>query len=315
MTSEPAGGTDDASASRRLLIDNPYLLLAFASLCWSANHIIGRAIAGHIPPVLFSTLRWLIPAILIFLIARTQLRGDWPIIRRNWRIIVFLGITGGAIYGVGQYVGLALTTALNVSVLNSTAPVFIVMAGWLIFRDRFTSLQAAGIACSLLGVIVIVTRAELQALLSLSFNAGDLIITANQMIWAVYSVFLRKRPQLDLMSFMFAFAVISTVTTTPFAVAEYAAGARMDLSWLTVGAIVFVGIFPSFLAFTSWTRGIAMIGSNRAGPFLHLIPLYSAVMATVFLGERLMLYHALGFALILAGVWLAARRRDAPEAG
>lgn len=309
MTSTPAG---PAASSRRLLVDNAYLLLAFSSLCWSGNHIVGRAIAGHVPPMAISVARWLVPMLVILLIAREHLVRDWPAIRANWRIMLFFGLAGGAVFGALQYVALNHTTALNVSVLNSLGPVFIVAAGALVFRDPLTWLQGLGIAVSLFGVLVIVTRADLAALFGLSFNLGDLLIVLNQCIWAFYSIFLRRKPDIHWLSFMFVLAAISVVTTVPFALTEHASGAQLHADWLTLGAILFVGIFPSFLAFASWNRGVALIGTNRAGPFLHLIPLYSALLATMLLGERLMLFHALGFALIVAGVWLAARKRDAP---
>jgi drug/metabolite transporter (DMT)-like permease len=303
--------SEDAGEARPFL-GNAYLLLAFASLCWSGNHIVGRMIAGHVPPLAVSTLRWIFPTILIFLLARPYLQRDWPVIRSHWPILTLLALTGGAGFGALIYIGLQYTGALNVSLLNSLAPVFIVAAGALVFRDPFTGSQAAGIAVSLLGVLVIVTRADLQTLLTLSFNVGDIIVIVNMVIWAVYSIFLRKKPEMHWLSFMFAFAAISTIATLPLAVIEYMSGSRMQADWLTLGSIAFIGIFPSFLAFAAWIRGVGLIGSNRAGPFLHLIPLYSAVLAVALLGESLMLYLALGFVLILTGVWLAARAKDAP---
>jgi drug/metabolite transporter (DMT)-like permease len=314
MPPQPAPRTDDLPAQRRSPIDSAFLLLAFASLCWSGNHIVGRAIAGHVPPVAVSVARWLLPMLVIVLIAREHLARDWPAIRSGWRIMLFFGLAGGTVFGMLQYLALNYTTALNVSVLNSLGPVFIVAAGALVYRDRLTWMQGFGIAVSLLGVLVIVTRADLAALLGLSFNLGDLLIVLNQAIWAFYSIFLRKKPDIHWLSFMFVLAVISTVTTIPLAVIEHLGGARLHADWITAGAIVFVGIFPSLLAFASWNRGVALIGTNRAGPFLHLIPLYSVLLATFLLGEHLMAFHALGFALIVAGVWLAARRRDAPAA-
>src|SRR5438477_8596761 len=126
---------EDARATGGLA-GNPYILLALASLFWSGNHIIGRAIAGHVPPVGVSTARWLLPAIVLWPFARPHLLREWPTIRAHWRLLLFLGITGGAIFTVGQYVGLQYTTALNVSVLNSLAPVVIVACGAAIFRHR-----------------------------------------------------------------------------------------------------------------------------------------------------------------------------------
>jgi drug/metabolite transporter (DMT)-like permease len=285
-----------------------YLLIAISALCWSGNHILGRAIAGHVPPFAISTVRWLMPALILWPFARPHLARDWPAIRRHWKLILFLGIIGGALFGALQYIGLQYTTAINVSVLNSLAPVLIGMAGVALFRDRLTGRQMLGIAVSLAGVLVIISKASLAALGTLGFNWGDLIILFNMVMWAVYSACLRLRPPLHWLSFTFALALISGVATAPFWIWEHASGFTLQPTLLTVGALAYVSIFPSLVAYAGWNRGVDLIGANRAGVFLHLVPLYSAVLAGLLLGESLMLYHVAGFLLILGGVWLAARK-------
>jgi drug/metabolite transporter (DMT)-like permease len=284
-----------------------YGLLALASLCWSGNHILGRAIAGHVPPLGISTVRWLVPALVLWFFARAHLRRDWPEIRRHWRVMLFLGLTGGSIFTVLQYVALQYTTALNISVMNSLAPVFMVMAGAIAFFDRLYARQAAGIAVSLLGVLAIVTHGEIETLAELRFNRGDVMVVINMAVWALYSACLRLCPKIHWLSFLFVLGVISSAGTLPLAVWEHASGYTFQPTWLTALAVVYVSTLPSVVAFASWNRGVALIGSNRSGPFLHLIPLYSAVLASVLLGEQLMAYHVVGFVFILLGVWLAAR--------
>ena len=287
---------------------NAYLVLALASLFWSGNHVLGRAIAGHVPPLGISTLRWLLPALVLGVAAREHLRRDWPLIRRHWRILLLLGLTGGSIFTVLQYVALQYTTALNMSVMNSLAPVFMLLAGTAIFFDRLHVPQVVGIGVSFLGVIAIVTRGDFDNLAQLRFNRGDLMVVASMSVWAIYSSFLRLCPKIHWLSFLVVLATISAAGTLPLFALESWSGFTFQPTLLTAFAIFYVAIFPSVLAFAAWNRGVALIGSNRAAPFLHLIPLYSAVLASVFLGERLMLYHAVGFAFILTGVWLAARQ-------
>jgi drug/metabolite transporter (DMT)-like permease len=289
------------------LFDNPYVLLAVASLCWSGNHVLGRAIAGHVPPLGVSTLRWLLPSMALIPLALPHLRRDWRQIAAHWRILAFLSVMGGALFGALQYVGLQYTTALNVSVLNSLAPVFIVVAAALAFGDRISASQGLGIATSLTGVLVIVTRLDAETLTAVRFNVGDLIIVFNMACWAIYAVYLRRRPNIHWLSFIVVFGAGAAIATFPFAVWEHASGFVFQPTLLTVAAILYVATLPSFVAFAAWSRGTDLIGANRAGPFLHLVPLYSAVLAWALLGERLMAYHVLGFALILAGVWFAAR--------
>ena len=283
------------------------LCAAFASLCWSGNHIVGRAIAGDLPPLAVGSIRWIVPALVLAPFAWPHLRRDWPEILRTWPTVIVLSIVGGAIFGTLQYVGLQFTTAMNVSVLNSVAPVFIVGAGWLLFSDRVGLSQAAGIAISFLGVLAIITKGQPEALARLGFNAGDLIILFNMGLFAVYSAALRKRGVVHWISFTFLFASISAVATFPFWMAEHYSGSPLRLAPPGIAALAYVAVFPSLLAYAAWSKGVEGLGSGRSGVFLHLVPLYSAMIAGAALGESIEIYHLAGFALILSGVWLASR--------
>ena len=288
--------------------NNPYVLLALAALFWSGNHIVGRAMAGEVPPVGVSVLRWLLPLIFLWPLARPHLKRDWPLMRAHWGVMLWLSITGGALFSALQYVGLQHTTALNVSVFNSLVPVLIVTVGAVLFRDRMTRLQLAGITTSSIGVLVIIARGQVDTFRQLAFNWGDIIIVINMLIFAIYAAYLRLRPQINGWSFMFALAAISVVATLPFAIWEALAGVTFKATWLTLGAVAYVSIFPSVIAFAAWNRGVELIGANRSGPFLHLVPIYTAVIGTTLLGETLAVFHIAGFGLILTGVWLASVR-------
>jgi drug/metabolite transporter (DMT)-like permease len=283
------------------------LLLALAALFWSGNHIVGRAIGGEVPPIGISTVRWLLPTVALGFFAYPHIRRDWPVIRAHWGILLWLGIVGGALFTAGQYIGLQYTTALNVSVLNSLVPVLIILTGGIIFRDRVTTFQFGGILMSSVGVLVIIARGQLSNLQHLQFNWGDIIILFNMMVFAVYAVYLRKRPPMHWLSFIFVFGALSTLATLPFMIWEMAAGITFKPTWLTVFAIVYVSIFPSVLAFAAWNRGVQLIGANRSGPFVHLVPIYTAILGSALLGEHLSAFHVFGFALIITGVWIAAR--------
>lgn len=253
-------------------------------------------------------IRWIVPALILAPFVRSHLVRDWPEIRRTWPTVVALSLIGGAVFGTLQYVGLTYTTALNVSVLNSTAPVFIIAAGWLLFSDRVGAVQAAGIATSFAGVLAIITKGDPTAITDLGFNVGDLIILFNMGLWAIYSASLRKRGAMHWMSSTFILAALSALATMPLWLAEHLSGAELHITPGSLAALAYVALFPSLLAYAAWSRGVEMLGSGRAGVFLHLVPLYSALIAGSALGERIAPYHLAGFALILAGVWLASRR-------
>jgi drug/metabolite transporter (DMT)-like permease len=307
MTLDHCKSQSTARSASSLSNRNSYLLLALASLCWSGNHIVGRAIVGYIPPFTISTVRWLIPVLVLWLVARTRIRKDWPLIRQHWHIVLWLGVTGGALFSALQYVGLQYTSALNASILNSLVPVLILATGTVVFRDRIVFMQVVGIGISLMGVLIIITKGNLDILRRLNFNYGDIIIFINMVIFAIYASYLRQRPQIHWLSFIFVLAVVSVAGTTPFAILEVMSGYSVELNILTVLAIVYVSIFPGIIAFAAWNRGVEIIGANRSGPFLHLIPVYTAILAGIFLGEYFMLFHIFGLMLILGGVWFAAR--------
>ncbi len=285
----------------------PYALLTLAALCWAGNHVTGRASAGHVPPLAISTARWVIPVFLLLPFAVGPLRRDWPAIRAYWKTLVLLSAIGGGVFGALQYVGLQYTTAINVSVLNSLSPVLIAVSGALLFRDHLRPIQAFGVATSLAGVLAIVAKGDPDVLRHLSFNWGDLIIVFNMAVFGVYSACLRLRPRIHWLSFMFIFAVVSSLVTIPFGINEYLSGHVLTPDLATVAMLAYAAFFPSLIANVAWNRGVELIGANRAGAMLHLIALFSAVMSGFFLGEVMMPYYYAGFALIVSGVWLAAK--------
>ena len=285
----------------------PYLMLAAASLFWSGNHVLGRAIAGHVPPFAISTIRWAIPLLLLTPFALPHLKRDWPEIRRHWALILFLALTGTAVFGVLQYVGLIYTTAVNMGVLNSFAPIMIAVAGAVLFGDRLTVVQTLGVVISLAGVLLIVAKGQLGTLLGLDVNIGDLIIVFNMTLFGIYSATLRRRPKIHWLSFTFLLALISVVATLPFFVWEHVAIAQLQPTLMTLGALAYASLLPSLAAIVCWNRAIDLVGSNKAAATMHLIAIYGSVLSWFFLGEQLAPYHPAGFVLILAGVWMTAR--------
>lgn len=293
----------------RRLFDRPYWLLVLTALFWSGNFIVGRAAHDEVPPIALAFWRWLGAFIVVLPFAWRPLKADWRVIRRHWRIIFALGAIGVASFNTLVYVGLHSTTAVNAVLLQSAIPVLIVLLAYLLFRETVRPIQAIGILLSLSGVVAIVGRGELAAIPALAVNRGDLLVFAAVVLWALYSVLLRKRPQLHPLSFLAATIAIAVVLLAPLYAWEHASGAVMSINRPTLLAVGYVALFPSVLAYLFFNRGVDLIGANRAGAFIHLMPLFGSVMAIAFLGETFRAYHALGIALILSGIMLAARRR------
>ena len=290
-----------------------YFLLPLAAACWAGNHVIARAAAGHVPPASLAVVRWILIVLVVLQIALSHLRADWPKLKRNAGLMLLFATVGGGAFGTLQFVALHFTTALNMGVVGSVSPAFIVAMSWLLFRDRLSGLQLIGVMISLTGVLAIVSRLDLGRLASLSLNGGDLIIIANMLLWAIYSACLRLRPDIHPMTFMLSMAVVAGLGNLPFALLEHAYDYRLQFTPITLVTLLYSAFITTLLAYFAWNRGIDIVGAPRASAFLHTIPLFSAVLATTILGETIETYHILGFALILSGVTLAARPNAAQK--
>jgi drug/metabolite transporter (DMT)-like permease len=291
----------------RNLFGRPYLLLSLTSLFWAGNIVLGRYVAGHVPPITLAWARWTGSFLLLVGFAWPHLRRDWDSIRAHPGLLLLLSLTGVSIYNAMAYWGLQYTQAINGLLIQSTGPLLIGVWSFALFRDALTPRQLLGIAASLAGVAVIVTRGELAALAAVTFNVGDVAMLAAMVIYAFYSALLRLKPPMHWLSFVTVTAGLGAALLTPLLFWDLAEGRRMTFDGATLATIAYVAIFPSTLAYVFFIRGVELIGANRAGPFFHLMPVFGAVLAIAFLGERPQPFHALGFALVLAGVWVAAR--------
>jgi drug/metabolite transporter (DMT)-like permease len=296
---------------------HPYILLALTAFFWSLNWVTGRAVAGHVSPLALAYLRWVVALAIMIPWAWPEVRAHRALVRRHWRSILWLGFWGMGVQNAFTYVGLQYTTATNGVILNSSIPVMIVVLAWLVYRDTITRLQALGVALSLAGILTIVARGDASALARLSLNKGDLIVLTGMGFWAAYTVFLRaKPPGLPPLTLLTVCGCVGFVLLTPLVAAEFAwFGGRVEVTAGTLAAILYIGTFPSFVAYVFWNRGVAEVGPQVAGIFMHLMPAFGVVLAWLFLGERLYLFHGLGIALILAGIALTTRgeRRGVPE--
>jgi drug/metabolite transporter (DMT)-like permease len=300
--------TSDAAVAAGRTPWPAYGLLALAALCWAGNHIVGRFVAGIVPPGGLAVVRWLLAVAVLLPFAWPHLRRDWPaLMERRWPMI-WLALAGGGVFGTLQFVGLNHTSAINTAMFNSLVPVCIILANFAIFREGVHWVQLEGILISLIGVLTIVAKGDGQRLASLNFNGGDLVIIGNMMLFGVYSACLRLKPAVHWLTFSVALAAVSCVANVPLAAWEMSQGEFLQPSMITGAAVLYVGLISSALAYAAWSVGVSAIGSARSGVFLHLIPLYGAILSSLFLGEHIQPFHVAGLAAILTGVTLASRR-------
>jgi drug/metabolite transporter (DMT)-like permease len=279
--------------------------------------VTARGIAGHVSPLVLAFLRWVVALAVMVPFSWREIQAHRGAIRRHWRSIAWLGFWGTGLQNAFSYEGLQYTTATNGVILNSSVPVMIEVLAWLLYRDTITRLQALGVAISFAGILAILTRGEPGRLAQLSLNKGDLIVLVGMAFWAAYTVFLRaKPPGIPPLALITCCGCVGFVLLTPLAAAEYwLFGGHVEPTAGSIAAILYVGTFPSFVAYIFWNRGVAEVGAQVAGVFMHLMPAFGVVLAWLFLGERLYLFHWVGIALILGGIALATRgeRRGVPE--
>ena len=295
----------------RWLNHQPYLLLSLTALFWAGNIVLGRYVAGHVPPMTLSCVRWIGAFFMLLPFARTHLAQDWPVLRARLPLMIGLSATGFAINNALSYWALQFTQALNVLLIQSSGPLFVALWSLILFGVRLTWAQLAGIALSLAGVLTIILRGDLAALAGIHMNIGDIMLAGALLSFGLYSALMTRRPvihQLSLIAFTMACGALLLL---PLSIWEFTSGVTLKFDTITIVTLIYVVIFPSTLAYLFFNRGIAMIGPNRAAPFFHLVPVFGSAMAIVLLGEEPRLFHLIGYVLVLAGVVIASRRASA----
>ncbi len=294
------------------------VLLSAAAAFWGGNFIVARAVSSSLPPLTLSFYRWVVALLVLVPLAGREVWSKRSQVRDNPGWFALVAITGTVLFHVFVYVGLATTTAINATLLVATSPVIIPLVAVLVHRDRINVMQALGIAISVLGVLLILTRADLEVLASFAFSSGDLLILAAVVAWALYSVVLRdRRDDLSPLGFVLAITVLGIPILLVLYLVELATQGGFDVTPGHLLTIVYVGLFASVLAYLAWNKGVELIGAVRAGPYMSLMPVFAALLAVVFLGESLELYHVAGTVVIALGLILSGRRPGAArlEAG
>ena len=303
--SNVSGSPDSESRERQMAV----ILLFVVPVLFSTNIIAARAVSDFIPPFALAFWRWWL-AFLLFLPAigpdllryRRELLGEW-------RDLLVLGILGMGICGAFVYVGADTTSATNIGLIYATAPIIIAGAATLLYREPLGRVKALGILVSLLGVLVIVFRGDIVALQTLSLVPGDLWIATAAVSWAVYSVMLRYRPsQLPGRVRFAATMLYGAMALLPFHILELANGDVPELNMETLIAVLIVAIVPGLGAYLGYARIQRALGASPTALILYLAPVYTARMAWLVLGESLQLYHLIGAALILPGIYLSTRK-------
>ncbi|HEX7888387.1 MAG TPA: DMT family transporter [Ramlibacter sp.] len=288
-------------------------LLTLPPVLWAGNAVVGRLVAPLVPPITLNFLRWALAFVFLLPFAWRLLRGDSPIWAR-WRRYAVLGLLGVGCYNALQYMAVKTSTPINVTLVASSMPVFMLALGAGFFGQRITRRQVAGALLSIAGVLVVLSQGELRHLAEVRFVPGDVYMLVATAFWALYSWLLtqpKDPPEVrsDWAGFLMAQLVPGVVWSGLFAATETALGTQA-IVWgpALFAALLYVAIGPALVAYRCWGLGVQRVGPNIAGFFSNLTPLFAAMFSAAFLGEAPRAFHALAFLLIVGGIVVSSRR-------
>jgi len=295
------------------------LLLTIPPIMWAGNAVVGRLAADWIPPITLNLLRWALVLVLLLPVAGWVLKRGSPL-WRDWKRYALLGLLSVSSYNLLQYMALHTSTPVNVTLVASSMPVWMLLVGRLFFKAPIRRMAVAGAALSLLGVLVVLTQGQPTRLLQLQVVPGDGLMLVAAFVWALYSWLLTERKEdptirNDWAAFLMAQVALGLVWATAMTAGEWSwlgltgqIDNAVQWSWALAAVIVFVAVGPSIVAYRFWGEGVQAAGPTVAGFFSNLTPLFAALLSLVILGDWPQPFHVLAFALIVGGIVLSARR-------
>jgi drug/metabolite transporter (DMT)-like permease len=291
-------------------INFAYLFLFLAVLFWAGNFIVGKYASYYqIPPFSLNFYRWFFAWLILLPFTFEEIISKKNYILENYKFYILLGITSVTIFNSIVYYSLNFTQVISGVLMISTIPVMIMFISSILKIEKTNIFQILGVVCSFVGVMLIITKANFELLINLDFNKGDLTMVIAMLSWATYSALLKKRKhelsQLSLLEVIITFGLIFLI---PIYITEYSLGFEINLNKPFILVLIYVVLFPGLASFICWIKGISLIGPNRSGVFLHLMPILSALMAMIIFKEKFMLYHLLGAIFILSGIILSNRK-------
>ncbi len=287
-----------------------YLLLVLTTLFWSGNFIVGKAASTYeIPPFTLNFYRWLFAGLILLPFTIKEILQKKNYIFRNIGFYIILGITSITIFNSAVYYSLYYMQVISGVLMISTIPVWIMFISSILGIEKTNKFQILGVLLSLIGVIFIITKSDLDIIKNLDFNKGDLIMASGMFAWALYSALLKKKThQISQIALLEVVIIAGLLFLIPVYVLEIKFGNPLTIHKPFILTLTYVVLLPGLAAFFFWIKGISIIGANRAGVFLHLMPVFGAAMAIVFFKEKFMIYHFLGAIFIISGITLSNKK-------
>ena len=281
-----------------------YCMLILTTFCWGLNAVFARMAAGEISPMLLVSIRWLGTLILLVLFAGRTIMEGLPAIRQHMGYTFLMGLVGLGGFGTLIYYSAYYTTAVNIGIIQGAMPAIVLVGSCWFFRTSVNFVQIAGVAVTMLGVVFVSINGELEKLMSLSFNKGDLLMLIAVLLYGAYTVGLRRKHNLSSILLFASVVVWAFISTLPLTIYEFASGKTVwpeEKVWIIVGLIV---LLPSFLSQICFIASVKLIGPARSGVFVNLVPVFASFLAVQLLGEAFELYHGLSLFLVLSGIYI-----------
>ena len=282
-----------------------YLLLTFVTWGWGCNAIFGKIAVGQISPMLLVSLRWLGVLILLLVFAHRQLIKDWPVLKQHLGYFALMGATGFTLFNALFYVSAHTTSAINIGIIQGSIPVFVFLGTYFFLHTRITAVQITGAGITLIGVLVVATKGELNQLQNLSVSRGDLFMLIACFFYAAYSIGLTRRPAVSSFSLFTLLSGFAFLASLPLLLIEvHYQGFELPTvtGWVVVGLVT---LLPSLVSQLLFIQAVGLVGPGRSGMFVNLVPIFASIMAVFYLGEQFEVFHGISLGLVLCGIGLA----------
>ena len=282
-------------------------MLVCATLFWAGNFMIGKfAFLTNIPPMSLVFFRWSLVWLILLPFTYKEIIKHVDTIRDNLPLLFFLSLTSVGLFNSFTYLSLVHTQVINASLFNTAIPAIIILLCFIFKIEKTNKYQILGLIISVLGILSIITKLNLKIILSLNFNKGDLIMIGGVITWGLYSSFLKKKTfTLPLLTLVHVLCSFGLIFIFPQFIYEFSQGQTMQLDMNLFYILIFLALFPSIGSYYCWAGAVSIIGANRAGIFLSLIPLFSTIMAIFFYDEQFRFFHLIGAILIILGLFLS----------
>ena len=287
-----------------------YIMLVLATLFWAGNFTIGKfAYTENVPPYSLAFFRWILVWIILIPFTFKEISKIKTEVKNNLSLFFILGFTSVGIFSAFTYNALNYTQVINASLFNTAIPVSIILVCFLLKIEKTNIFQISGLIVSVLGILAIITRLDLNILLTLNFNKGDIYMVIAIISWGIYSALLKKKTfDISLLSLVHVVCTLGLVILFPAFLFELAQEKTAEINSNLIFILLYIAIFPSIGSYYCWAGAVSIIGANRAGIFLSLIPLFSTIFAMIFFNEKFLFFHLIGSVLIILGLFLSNKK-------